>query len=1145
MSYYTEQEQISVRSPILNRNHVETETLIGAFAIPLILSTKILPEQTFSNLLSEVRQGTLEAYSHPEMPLNYNLLSSVLFDFMKEPTDVITLPNLKLEVENKLASLTIGGVDLFSYLAEVKGQEGLYWALGYNTKIFSSETIKELMNSYLQILETCVTNSDQKISQFSLSKELVIAKNLNAQQIAIASTCTAEPLAESLSFWMKQLEISSNIKFAAFNQVFQELLEPQSLLAQNQNGINLILVRFQDWLSSNNIEQNLLANVQQLVTAIKSSSARTKVPHILVLCPNSLENSQKYQVLFEGLEEKIKVELANINGVYLLTSTDLQTTYPVENYEDHYAEQQASIPFTPAFYTALGTQISRKINVIKSNPYKVIVLDCDRTLWDGVCGEDSIKEIKIDGPYRFLQEFMVAQHNSGKLICLCSKNNPEDVEAVWQYHQMPLRDEYIIAKRINWQAKSENLKSLAKELNLDLNSFIFIDDNPVECAEVQANCPEVLTIQLPEEAENITRFLQHIWAFDWLKITEADQQRTESYRDNIKRESYRENTLTLADFIAGLELKVNISSLALEEVTRVSQLAQRTNQFNLTTIRYSPEEIQKIYESEQEQCLVVKVRDRFGDYGLVGAIIFEINDSILRVKNLMLSCRAFGKGVEHQMLAHLGKIALEAEINQINLPYIATSKNQPARNFLETIGSEFKQVTESNLHFNLPAEFASKIIYQPENNQTLTLDKTSNISNHKQSRNVAPFARIATELAEVKNILQAIQLQKHQARPDIKTNYVAPQTQTEQTLAKIVAKILNLESVGINDDFFELGGSSMLAVQFISEVNKVFKIELSLLNLFQATTIAKFAKVIDSKFQEQPINQNITIDWDAEAVLDPSIYPQTPFIKTIEQPKAILLTGATGFLGAFLLHDLIKETSANIYCLVRANNILEGQEKLRKNLEKYSLWHEELNHRIIALPGNLAQPYLGLSPEEFEQIASEIDWIYHNGAAVNFIYPYEQLKAANVKGTEEILRLASHTKDKPVHFVSTIGIFQTAENKNNLIKEIDNPSNPQAIQGGYFQSKWVAEKLVKNAFSRGMTGCIYRLGAVAGDSQTGIGNTDDAMARMLKGFTELRKAPKIDFPIDIVPVDYVSQGIVYLSQQEQSLGQTFHFCQQK
>ncbi|MBD2291032.1 MAG: thioester reductase domain-containing protein [Microcystis panniformis] len=289
----------------------------------------------------------------------------------------------------------------------------------------------------------------------------------------------------------------------------------------------------------------------------------------------------------------------------------------------------------------------------------------------------------------------------------------------------------------------------------------------------------------------------------------------------------------------------------------------------------------------------------------------------------------------------------------------------------------------------------------------------------------------------------------------------------------------------------------------------------------------------------KPVTQQL--DLKAEVNLDSSIQFEQSLSKNVLEPKAILLTGATGFLGAYLLEELLQKTSADIYCLVRCSNIEEGKNRLQKNLEFYSLWQDDFNSRIIPIIGDLGKPLFGLSQLAFEGLAAIIDIIYHNGAWVNSARPYSTLKPVNVLGTQEVLRLASREQTKPVHFVSTLGVF-LGDNQEEIgrITEMDSP-NFVNLQGGYRQSKWVAEQLVMVAQKRGLPACIYRPSRIIGNSKTGInGNFQDFLCILLKGCIQLKKFPDLNTQIDIVPVDYVSQAIVGLSQQKNHAGQVFH-----
>ncbi|WP_414584330.1 amino acid adenylation domain-containing protein [Scytonema sp. PCC 10023] len=383
----------------------------------------------------------------------------------------------------------------------------------------------------------------------------------------------------------------------------------------------------------------------------------------------------------------------------------------------------------------------------------------------------------------------------------------------------------------------------------------------------------------------------------------------------------------------------------------------------------------------------------------------------------------------------------------------------------------------------------------------------------------------------------------NQTRCDDDTIYVAPRTSIEEQLAIIWSELLGLEQVSINDNFFELGGHSLLLTQLIFRVRETFQLELPLRSLFEMPTVASLAGSIEMVQNTgfDTIGGKTVAELQAEAVLDPTIRPEAIQREYTTEPASIFLTGATGFLGAFLLDELLQKTQADIYCLVRAANAEEGKNKLCKNLEMYSLGNEHFSSRIIPVVGDLSQPLFGLSEAQFLRLANKIDVIYHNGALVNFVYPYEQLKAANVLGTQEVLRLASLIKVKPVHYVSTLSVFPAQSDSDvQVFCEQDCLEHDGILQNGYAQSKWVAEKLVAIARSRGLLVSIHRLGRITGNSKTGVWNTNDFMCSMIKCCIQLGSVPKIDGLLDMTPVDYVSQAIIYLSQQKESIGKVFH-----
>lgn len=385
-----------------------------------------------------------------------------------------------------------------------------------------------------------------------------------------------------------------------------------------------------------------------------------------------------------------------------------------------------------------------------------------------------------------------------------------------------------------------------------------------------------------------------------------------------------------------------------------------------------------------------------------------------------------------------------------------------------------------------------------------------------------------------------------QVRHTLEIGLIRPHTLTEEKMIGIWSKILGIAHVGIQDNFFELGGNSLLAVQLMMSVRENFQIELPVRYIFEQQTVEGLSQIIDKVHQEGSAALNTVVNLKLEAVLDPNIYPQGLIPNDITQPNHIFLTGATGFLGAFLIHELLQQTQAKIYCLVRANNETEGFKRLQQTLEKYLIWDASQSSRIIPILGDLALPRLGLSVEKFQNLAEQIDVIYHSGAQVNFAKPYSVIKAANVLGTQEVLRLACQHQLKPVHYISTIAVFGTIACLTglNVLYEDDDidPSETYLYQDiGYTQSKWVAEKLVWIAKSRGIPVTVIRSGFLMGHSHTGVTNTDDYISRLIKGCMQLGSFPDlVNQKQDLITVDYASKTIVQISKKKESLGKAFH-----
>jgi thioester reductase-like protein len=256
--------------------------------------------------------------------------------------------------------------------------------------------------------------------------------------------------------------------------------------------------------------------------------------------------------------------------------------------------------------------------------------------------------------------------------------------------------------------------------------------------------------------------------------------------------------------------------------------------------------------------------------------------------------------------------------------------------------------------------------------------------------------------------------------------------------------------------------------------------------------------------------------------------------------RVVLLTGATGFLGSFLLRELLTRTDADVLCLVRAATEEAGRQRILDALSGWARHVEPRPERIAPLLGELSEPAFGLGEEQFCRLAAAADAVYHNGALVNFVYPYSRLRATNIEGTHEVLRFAAR-HCTPVHFVSTIDVYYSVGAATaGPISETRGPAEFGAPYGGYAATKWVAEQNVALAGQRGLPVTIYRPGFAVADGRSGNGNTQDFLSRMVKGCVQLGAVPGFDLVVDMTPVDFISGGIVHLSLRDDSAGQAFN-----
>ncbi|MDQ2813269.1 MAG: amino acid adenylation domain-containing protein [Actinomycetota bacterium] len=380
----------------------------------------------------------------------------------------------------------------------------------------------------------------------------------------------------------------------------------------------------------------------------------------------------------------------------------------------------------------------------------------------------------------------------------------------------------------------------------------------------------------------------------------------------------------------------------------------------------------------------------------------------------------------------------------------------------------------------------------------------------------------------------------------------ADRTPVQAGMAHLWAAMLKTGPVSLNDDFFQLGGSSLLAAEMLAHVRVMFGIGPGYVRpltrcLLRDPTLRGFSRATHDARTGRLTSggPDAGTDFSREAELAAPVRRDGRPAPDWRQPREILLTGSTGFFGIHLLRELLTATTARVYCLVRARSAAHGLSRIALAAERYQLGELPLD-RVVPVPGDLAEPNLGLSASTFSELARTIDIIHHAGAMVNFIYPYQELRAANVTGTRELIRLAGLYRGIPVHYVSSTTVLAGFGAVG--VREVTEDT-PLAYAGhlcmGYIETKFVAEEMLRNAAQAGLPVAIYRPLDIVGDQRTGVWNTATEMCALIRFITDTGVAPDIDLPLDFVPADICAAAIQRISSRVEPTGRTYHLASPK
>ncbi|WP_449603682.1 HAD-IIIC family phosphatase [Paenibacillus sp. Marseille-Q9583] len=894
---YLKETDITIAVPTLGREHHSFFDAVGFFAHPTLFRAVLSKDDILSSFLTKVRESCLRVYANKLYPYSktielYRKNSGlekfsgyqVMMNYVNNDID-LSIPDASVSEMNFIEYERLLDCDLS--LSLFHKNESVRGTILFNDNVIEEKHMHNFVDDFLSLINQFSTNSGMELEGiFNLS-----ASRTGTERLVIGATFTAEPIMQSMQYFNDIYEMPYKIEFTPYNQIFNQLLMPTSSFYEN-TFINVALVRLEDWYSNHDeisIQDNLSKNTATFLNALKKYNNNHATPLIIFFCPYSgsvLSNQDEYNLL-ATTEKAIIDDMISCSNLYFTQSIELLELYPIYPYYDKENYLLSSSPYTEDFYTSLGTHLTRKIySLMNPDRFKVIVVDADQTLWEGICGEESPEKLVISPARVRFHKLLLELRKKGILLCLCSKNNEQDVMEVFkQRKEMLIKPEHFIGMKVNWDSKSDNIQALSKELNLDMSDFIFIDDNPVECAEVKSLSSELITLQFPQLEEEIDAFIKHVWAFDRLKVTREDTRRNEFYKSNLIRKRVEEKAFSFKEFLKDSDIKVTVKNMETkEDIDRVSQLTFRVNQFNFTQMKCSGLELLESKGKASEEIKLIEVTDRFGDYGVVGAIFLEMNNGKLTVKNMLLSCRVLGKTVEYEIIKWIANRALQLGFEQILIKINYSNKNQPAQNFLNqlvtvlsgkrsALGYEMMSKSLKELDYWKLFDNGQGFLNKETHPGTLAENKISKAS--YEGRYYPNLKKLQENIKEYK--------QKNREQIQLDNRFVSPRNYLETVFTDIWRDVLGLDRVGVTDNFFEVGGHSLLLTQVMSRFKTVTTIDVPLRIIFAAdSTIESWVQAIEVFIAEQE-NELNTILGELE---DISMEELTLLLKELESAES-------------------------------------------------------------------------------------------------------------------------------------------------------------------------------------------------------------------------------------------------------------------
>ena len=537
------------------------------------------------------------------------------------------------------------------------------------------------------------------------------ASGLSLLKVAILRNFTLDPLIPVIKGELALSGFYPRVHLGGYDTIAQDVLDPQSELytfgpdlifvAQWLEVLAPALVNRFSSLPSDQINdqiEGVLVVISQFITALRRY---TKAPIIInnfalpmfpALGILDIQSKSHQTQAFLKLNMELRDRLELFDDVYLMDLMSLMARVGSTQGIDERYWQVGRAPIGRPALIPWAQEYGKFVRALRGKARKCLVLDCDNVLWGGIVGEDGFKNIHLGktypgSSYQAFQNEILNLHDRGVILALCSKNNEADVLEVLKDHpDMILRENNFAARQINWDDKVTNLIRIAEDLNIILDSMVLVDDSPFECDLVREQLPQVAVLCLSSDPSLFRAKLQEQGFFDTLSLSQEDKQRNQMYRDESSRKHLMASVGSIEDYLANLEMVAEIGPADELTIPRIAQLTQKTNQFNLTTRRYTEADIHAFAHDPQVDVFYLKLADRISDMGLVGVVIVKYNDQKAEIDTFLLSCRVLGRGVDNALMEHVLTVAKDKGCEYVRGQYLATAKNGQVQDFYKRSG---------------------------------------------------------------------------------------------------------------------------------------------------------------------------------------------------------------------------------------------------------------------------------------------------------------------------------------------------------------------------------------------------------------------------------------------------------------------------